>query len=373
MGSKKFSLFESKPDNSYFCPEQTYLLGIRGFLVPQCFILVFLQTFAPAAVKDSANISGPAIHILLRKTLSILLWNENLLYSWFIILSARTICVPFIKNPTRIQFASLAFRRLILLLLPVAVALALVTIIFHSTGVDYIARFRILTENISFEVPYRIPTAVAYFNSIFNLFWLNRDLSEQAASVAFPSQTLWVLSVLYSQSYTIFLTMVIIPYTRNQWRVNALAIFIFTAWWVQSWAWYSITGLFLADAIMSMDFKAKSQRGINIWRSICFPSWILYAAIMIGGLVMQYLWQSWKPDLKNRELQIHTGEYSMAAVDNYYVIGQPQARDDNYLIIVGFLLLVETSDFLQYIFNNPLFLYLGRRSFCTSDSLIYIY
>ncbi|KAL2008172.1 hypothetical protein VTN00DRAFT_8154 [Thermoascus crustaceus] len=37
--------------------------------------------------------------------------------------------------------------------------------------------------------------------------------------------------------------MLIIPYTRNSWRVKGSILFIVTAWWVQSWAWYSVTGL----------------------------------------------------------------------------------------------------------------------------------
>ena len=54
------------------------------------------------------------------------------------------------------------------------------------------------------------------------------------------------------------MTQVIIPYTRSSWRVKAYLVFILTAFWVQSWAWFSITGLLIADVVHNMDFKAKA-------------------------------------------------------------------------------------------------------------------
>jgi hypothetical protein len=188
----------------------------------------------------------------------------------------------------------------------------------------------------------------------------------QAGNTAFPSQTLWIVNVIYSQSYTVYMTMIIIPYTRPSWRVQAFTIFIITAWWVQSWAWYSVTGLLLADAIINMDFKKKSQCGIKIYRSIRLPSWILYGILMAAGLTMQYLWVAWRPDLTNYELEGHTGLYYTGGLNVNYNVGQPQARDDNYLVVLGGFLLLETSDFLQRLFANPLFIYLGKRSYSMS-------
>jgi hypothetical protein len=75
------------------------------------------------------------------------------------------------------------------------------------------------------------------------------------------------------------MTMVIIPYTRRSWRVKGALLFIITAWWVQSWAWYSITGLLFADMATNMDFKVKAQRGIKVhclfpYSSHCFNSFL---------------------------------------------------------------------------------------------------
>lgn len=345
--------------------EQEYLLGLRGLLVLESFTWVFLQTFVPTAVKNSNNADGPTYQVLLRKIFSVILWNDNLLYSFIILLSARTICLPFLNQPSKTAVASAAFRRSLRLCFPTVVALAIVKLAFLQSGFEYIDRFKELTGNKSFETPAGIPNFLVFFNSVYNLFWSTNNFTLQAGNLAFPSQTLWIVNVVYSQSYTIYMTMVIIPYTRNRWRIQAYICFIVAAWWVQSWAWYSITGLLLADATTNMDFKPVSKRGIHIWRSIRLPSVVVYGILMAGGLVMQYLWTAWRPEFENYELQGHTGLYYTGGLNTKYDLKQPQARDDNYLIILGFLLLLESSDLLQMIFRNPFFVYLGRRSLST--------
>ncbi|KAI9839457.1 MAG: hypothetical protein M1819_002082 [Sarea resinae] len=342
--------------------EQQYLLGLRGVFVIEAFLWVFLQVFAPAAVKDANNHRGPHYQVMFRKTLSVLFWNETLIYSAIILISARTICISFLRDSNKTNLASALFRRGLRLWFPAAVALAIVMLIFSQTGTSYIGHFQDHTHNSSFNSPYLIPNALAYFNSVFNIFWTVHKYNEQAASTAFPSQTLWILSVIYQQSYTIYISMIIIPFTRNSWRVKAWILYIITAWWVQSWAWYSITGLALADMVMNMGFKEKARRGIPIWRSIRCPVWIPYSIIMAAGLIMQYLWVAWRPQYENRELRIHTGEYYTGGLNNQYDINQPQARDDNYLVLVGLFLFLETYDVLQWILSNRFFLYLGTRS-----------
>jgi hypothetical protein len=131
-----------------------YLTGVRGLLVIESFLWIFLLTFQLAAVKDSANIKGPLYKSLLRKTLSVLFWNESLLYSIAIFLSARTICIPFLNKPTTTTVTSAAFRRSINLLLLLVAA--------HYTGVLlYIGTFKNATQNQSFEL-YCYPYSEAY-------------------------------------------------------------------------------------------------------------------------------------------------------------------------------------------------------------------
>lgn len=337
----------------------------------QAFLWVFLQTFVPVAVKDSNNTTGPGYQIIIRKTLSVFFWNESLLYSAFILLSARTICIPFLRDSTKTSVASACFRRGLRLWFPVAIALAIVKITFDRIGTDYIDHFQQATGNISFVIPYTLSSTLVYFNSVFNLFWTTFNFSTQAGSKAFPSQTLWVVNVIYAQSYTVYMTMVIIPYTRSRWRVEASIIFILTAWWVQSWAWYTITGLLFADAVMNMDFKARAKHGVPIWRTpIRIPLWLIYSLLMAAGIVWQYFEIIWRPSNSNIELEGDLGLYFTGGfsggLDTNLAFIQPQARDENYPLLVGFFLLLESSDLVQRLFENGLFVYLGSRSLSES-------
>ena len=343
--------------------DQRYLLGLRGVLVIQSFVWVFLETFVPLTVKHDSQQSGPEYQNIIRKSLSPVLWNETLISSTFLLLSARTICLPFLKNSSKTSVASSCFRRGLRLWFPVAVSLAIVKTVFSIIGTEYIDEFKELTENTILDTPYPLKNALGYFNAVFGLFWTTFNFASQAGSKAFPSGTLWIVNVIYTQSYTVYMTMIIIPYTRNRWRVEAFAMFIITAWWVQSWAWFTITGLLLADAVINMDFKAKAKRGLPVWRTqLRIPTWIISGLLMAAGLSMMYLWTAWRPEIGNVELIGHAGLYYTGGLNTEYDLIQPQARDDNYVFLLGFFLFMESSDILQWLLANPVFIYLGSRS-----------
>ena len=206
----------SKPPTPY---QHEYLLGVRGVLVIECFLWMFLQTFVPATVvgSDAVGQDGPLYEQILRKTLATMFWNNNLIYSSSIFLSARSIAIPFLKDPSRSRIAGAVWRRGLTLCLPVAVSLAVVKLAFSLTEERYIYEFKEKSGNHTMAVPYMIPNAFAYMNSVFNLFWTTQNWSFQAGSTAFPTQTLWIVCAIYQQSYTVYMTMVIIPYTRNAW------------------------------------------------------------------------------------------------------------------------------------------------------------
>ncbi|OAK99236.1 hypothetical protein IQ06DRAFT_355958 [Phaeosphaeriaceae sp. SRC1lsM3a] len=358
---------------SHHDSSNNYLIGVRGFFVIQSFLFVFLQVFAPSAVAHTPNAlqgHSSTLHKAL-KFVSILFWNDGVIYSGFILLSARTICLPFMTSGagSKSSIAGSIFRRGLSLWFPVAIALGISSGLFHAYGHAYLDSFAQETGNLSIFVPYKIDNALIYFNSVFNLFWVTTKFSDQAGSYAFPGQMMWVINVIYQQSFTVYMTMVIIPYTRRSWRVKGALFFIITAWWVQSWAWYSITGMLLADMAVNMDFKTKAQRGIKIYRSIYLPSYVPYTLIFAAGVIMKYIWAAWRPEYRNHEIIAHGGLYYTGGLNEDFDVKQPQARDDNYLVLLGYFLFIETSDILQWALANPLFVYLGRRSL--SDLVIY--
>ncbi|RFU28630.1 hypothetical protein B7463_g7697, partial [Scytalidium lignicola] len=219
--------------NSPTVYDQQYLIGFRGLLVIEAFLWVFLQTFAPVTVAASANSGGKAYQEGLRKSLSVFFWNEYFLYGAIIFLSARSIAILFIRCPRKEVLARSILCRGITLWFPIAVSLAIIKTAFTCTGQQYIHEFKTETVNRSMHVPYMIPNAFAYFNSVFNMFWTVHDFTVSAGSTAFPSQTLWILNVIYSLSFTVYVAMIIIPYTRKKWRVQGAVFFIITAWWDQ--------------------------------------------------------------------------------------------------------------------------------------------
>lgn len=292
---------------------QDYLTGVRGILVPMAFLWTFLQTFVPAAVKGTSQEDGSAAQLALRKSLSVMFWNDTLIYGSIIFLSARTICLPFLLEPNRVVLASTVFRRGIRLWFPVAAALIIVYFVF-SHGMDgnaYLVNFaqRGGINTLDTDL-YMLPNSLANFNAIFMTFWTTYNFQNQAANRAFPTQMLWVISAVFQQSYTVYMTMVIIPYTRARWRVIGAFAFILTAWWVYSWAWYSISGLLVADAVMNMDLRPGGTGSCFSIRNVRVPLWALGALLMVAGFAMQFIWTAARPDLQNAELFYHTGIYT---------------------------------------------------------------
>lgn len=329
--------------------EEAEFLGFRGLLAIQTVLYIIFQIFFPAVVVHSPNDTGAKWAIVLRKSFSVFLWNPSLIRASFIILSARTNALPFLQNPTSLTLASALFRRPIRLLVPLAIAIA-VAIPYNKTGsIDHIKN---LTHNVSLPSPYVLPTGLPYFNSVYTLFWTVRDYADQAGSQAFYNDSLWTISVIFQQSYTVYLAAAIIPYTRAKWRLPAWILFILTAWWVQSWAWYSISGLLLADATMNMRLRERLVRGIKFrlgkwqWKlATRVPGWVFGVFLLLAGGTLQYFWVEWRPDFGSQS-----------------AVAQPQARDDDYLVVMGIMLLLESVKWLRNMVGNKFFVAIGRRS-----------
>jgi hypothetical protein len=105
---------------------------------------------------------------------------------------------------------------------------------------------------------------------------------------------------------------------------------------------------------------------LQIYNTIYLPSYIPYACILAAGLIMQYLWAAWRPEYRNEEIVAHGGLYYTGGLNEEFDVKQPQARDDNYLVLFGLMLIVETSDIVQYVLGNRVFVSLGRRSLSES-------
>ena len=342
---------------------QPHLTALRGILVLESFLWITLQTFLPGLT--SADIPSPAYQKGLRKGRQVLFWDYSFIASFFVILSARAICVPFLADSSSTNYARSLVRRPIEIGLPLFVAAALAFIIFNRTNTDIITRFATDYSNTLVQPVSLPPTGLALVNSIYNTLWVVRDFSSQAANRAWPSMTLWSPSLIYFQSYTVYIAMVILPFTRPRWHIQGLSLFIIAAWWMNSWGWYSATGLMLADISINPILKADFHRGFQITRQSCVPNGLIGAVLSAGGLAMKYVWVAARPDLEHVELASRPSlQFSDTFSVEKFDTSKPYPRMDNYLLIIGILLLVETFEVVQKsLAGNRTLVFFGKRSF----------
>ncbi|KAK6001476.1 hypothetical protein QM012_002807 [Aureobasidium pullulans] len=364
MAQNKFlipfkDMFSSKA--SAVAPQQDHLYGLRGALAVESFLWLFLKTFVPAVVTD--EVPGPAHQIIVRKIFSVLLWNESLISSFFIILSARSICISFLQEPTAKAFARSLITRPLRIGIPLALALAFSISIFSSINTIYIDAAAQALKNPDLRAPIMPSTALASFNTIWDVLWIVRDFGKQMANQAFPGATMWAPSLIYSQSYTVYIAMVILPFTRARWHVQAITIFSIGSFWFNSWGWYSAAGLFVADVSQNHDLRARLNRGIKISERIAFPCWILAMFSVVLGLILKYIWVTAFPQHLRAELVLHPSIHlTQDLTVQTFNQGQAYARLDDYLIVVGVLFLLDLSSRMRSVLSPKLLVQLGKRS-----------
>lgn len=340
---------------------QDYLYGLRGLLAVESFLWLFLKTFVPALVTN--EVSGPTHQVIVRKVFSVLFWNESLISSFFIILSARSVCIHFFQEPTARSFARSLVTRPIRIGVPLALALAFSISIFSSIDTAYINVAAESLKNPSLTAPTMPSTALAAFNSIWDVLWIVRDFGEQMANQTFPGATMWAPSLIYSQSYTVYIAMVILPFTRAAWHIQAIAIFSIGSFWFDSWGWYSAAGLFIADISFNPTLRTRLSRGIKLGENISFPYWVLAIFSTIAGLAMKYIWVAAFPQHLRAELVLHPSLHLSQDLNTQnFQTDQAYARLDDYLIVVGILILFEMSSRMRSLFSSRFLVEIGKRS-----------
>ena len=341
-------------------PSQSYLTGLRGILVLESLLWIFLRTFVPAVVSDVTP--GPTYQRILRLVLSVPFWNESFISNFFIILSARTICVPFLQNPCAATFAGSLIRRPLRMAISLTIASGLAMLILSQLGTGYIDKFKSTLPNDSISTPATVPSAVVAFNSVFDLFWITSDFFAQAANTFWPSANLWCPSLIYYQGYTVYMLMVLLPFTRAWWHPQGLVLFAIGSFWLESWGWYSAAGLLLADFATSASLNAHLRDGFKITGETRCPPFIPAGVLILAGLAMKYAWAA-VPRYSNAELTLHPFlHFSDYVTTANFEKTAPYPRLDDFLVIVGVLVLVEVSDKARSWLSARPLLWLGERS-----------
>jgi hypothetical protein len=169
--------------------------------------------------------------------------------------------------------------------------------------------------------------------------------------------------LIYSQSYTTYIAMVILPFTRASWHVQAITMFSIGSFWFNSWGWYSAAGLFIADVSQNHDLRTRLDRGIKISEGVSFPYWILAFMSVVVGIMLKYLWVAALPQHLRAELALHPSLHlTQGLTAHNFNQDQAYARLDDYLIVVGVLFLFEMSSRMRSVFSSKLLVQVGKRS-----------
>jgi hypothetical protein len=356
-----FASTKWQPDTEHEIHAHIY--GLRGVLAISALLWVYFQTFIPTVVADPGfETPGPTYQKIIRIVFGTLLWDETLIQSFFFALSARSICIRFLKDPKPATFSGSIVRRIIRMVIGVGVASAITSGIFHAIGTDTVKVFKETLPNKSSQSIATPESALQVFNSVFNIFWVVRGYYHQAANRFWPTATMWGVSLIYQQSWTIYFLMVILPYTRVTWHAQGLAVFAAGSFWMCSWGWYDAAGLLLAQYVINPKLQGRLTEGMKIKENVHIPWFAPGALMFIAGAAMKYCWAVF-PSLINKELLLHpfldlsenTSRAQFAAAD-------PYPRVDNFLIIFGLMLIIETVQPVKNVLSAKWLVELGKRS-----------
>lgn len=363
----KSAPMQSSPQPSHNSEARVHLYGLRGILAICGIATIFVQTFVPALAFSKAH--GPEYQKIFRIIFSPVLWNQDLITSFFFVLSCHSIGLTFLNSPTRGSFSGSVIRRVIRMVIAIAVACGLVFGIFGGVGIEYIDQFKSTLPNEQIATPEVPENELVALNAIFDIFWVVRNFYTQAANNFWPTQTVWNLSLIFYQSWTVYFLMLLLPYTRPNWHAEGLALFALGCFWMCTWGWYSAAALLMADYVTNKPLRLKLDEGMTIHKKLEWklPYKCVGALMMMAGFAMKFTWTV-LPQYYNKELVLHpfvdlsenhTLE-SFAAADSY-------ARVDNFLVIFGILIMSETSVLFKHCLSWKPLVVLGKRSLSAFD------
>ncbi|KAJ1025146.1 hypothetical protein NDA16_002652 [Ustilago loliicola] len=351
-----------------------YLEGLRGVLGLQVLIWTFFRIFAPAVVADrdvdgvypAAFLSvAPQWQTILRKALSPLLFDRELQAALFVILSGRASLQTFIERRVATGLSGPAFKRPFRFLIPVVVTLCMVTLVIGVNGFRYAPEVSEALQNQLAMPAAQWGSALEFFNSVF-FFFSTSVYYKTARATQFipPAGTLWIIPVLFQQTYVLIILAFALPYTVLRYKNLGMILLILTTAWVGRWSWYTLTGLLLAEW-STIYLQLLPTKGIPINRegSRHIPTWVPGIAFLAIGTLLKYLWIAAFPEAAEREyiahVDGHTGKLNYSL--NPSEIAYP--RYDNWFLATGILYLVEISPSAQKILGSRVVAYMGRWAF----------
>lgn len=316
-----------------------YLEGLRGLMAIQALLWTFLRLFCPAVVVE---VDGAVWMVVLRKALSPLFFDSTLPMSMYIVLMGRVGSQTFLERRKAVALAGPCIRRPIRLILPVAVSLAMTTVL-NLTGAFGSANW--LADRMPQNGDYVRPTPpitnfLVYFNSLVVLLFSPQTyITSRIIDFMPPKGLMWVISVGFQQTYVLTVLAWTLPYITRRSKMAGLGGMIVLSAWVARWSWYTLTGLALSEfsVVYAATLEQKTRKRLQ------------YAALasMFVGYMLKYLYTAAFPSQRNSENVFHADLNTGKLLFHHATSGLVYPRYDDFLICVGLLSLVELSPALR--------------------------
>ncbi|UZJ53604.1 hypothetical protein CBS101457_002924 [Exobasidium rhododendri] len=356
-----------------------YLEGVRGLLGVQTLLWIFFRLFAPAIVTDT-DLDGtqPAMFVerspewmsVIRKVLSPLLFDGSLQMAGFIILMGRVAFQTFVERRSETSLAGHCARRPIRLVIPVALALALTSIVSVAHGykhVDWLAQ-RLDNDQI-LSAPKVWESTILYFNSMVAFFMAPQTLKDSRAVLSLPPYgVFWFIQVVFQQTYVLAVVAWTLPYLILKYKIVASLLVVALSAWVARWSWYTLTGFVICEFSVVHRQALPQDKAFHLHLpgvkdEVRLPYTAIPLALILLGTILKYLWIAALPSKINNELVFHASINTAKLLRNIDPSKQAYPRYDNWILFTGFLILLELSPRLQAIFSVRPLVLLGRLSF----------
>lgn len=331
-----------------------YLEGLRGIVAIQSLLWTFLRLFCPAVVVAAAP--GPTWMVVLRKVLSPVFFDSTLPMSLYIVLMGRVGSQTFIERRKAVALAGPCVRRPVRLLVPIALSLALSTVLNYLGAFSSSAWVADRVHDDYARPPAPITSALVYFNSLVALLFAPQTYdSSRVIDFMQPKGLVWFVSVAFQQTYVLTVVAWTIPYLLRRWKVVGLSALIVLSAWVARWSWYTLTGLALCEfsVVYASTLSPQMTRRLQ-WAS---------AAALATGFLLKYLWTAAFPSHIDAELVFHadldTGKLLFDASSS----GLVYPRYDDFLVCLGLLALVELTPVLRRALDVAPLRFLGSLGF----------
>lgn len=352
----------------------TYIEGLRGLVGLQTLLWIFFRIFAPAVVTDR-DIDGtfpadftktcPNWQNILRKVFSPLMWNGSLQATMFIIIMGRVGMHTFFERRNGLSLAGPGFRRPFRLLMPLAMALALTSVLAVTGSFKHASAMADALNNDLAHPPKVWASTVEYINTLVAYFFTPYAYTTSVASSYIPpSGIMWFTSVVFQQTYVIMVYAWLMPFTVFRWKNIGLISLTLLSAWMGRWSWYTLTGLGIAEySIVYRQILPEHGIPLNSEKTKFLNAKLIPVIFVFLGVLFKYLWISILPADYYSEVVGHINLNTGMLNHNFDVNNIAYPRWDDWFLCTGLLVLVELSPRLQRFFSSRFLTYLGRLSF----------